>query len=194
MIVSFGMVLLIPLAFPVYKREMGSHMYSATAYYFASTLSNMCIYFFYPLVCSCLTFPFYKFRDHDFQAFMYWLLISGCMALAGLCYGQVIGTFIKDDYTALTWLLQSLTIYCLGAGLMVNNASENWFGKFLEYISPLRFGNELGLRRLLTDRDKIDDYILDYFGFTWGETTCYLALIAYSMFFFLLGWVIMVYK
>lgn len=104
-IVAFGMVLLIPLAFPVYKREMGSHMYSATAYYFASTLSNICTYFFYPLLVSILTFPFYKFRVGDFEGYMYWLLISSLMAFAGLCYGQVIGTFINDDYTALSWLL-----------------------------------------------------------------------------------------
>ena len=99
------MVLLIPLAFPVYKREMGSHMYSASAYYFANTLANICTYFFYPLFVTALTFPFYKFEVGDFEAYLHWLLISGLMAFAGLCYGQVIGTFINNDYTALSWLL-----------------------------------------------------------------------------------------
>ena len=93
-IVSFGMVLLIPLAYPVYKREMGSHMYTAASYYWASTFANVCTYFFYPLVVSALTFPFYKFRDAGFIEYLNWLLISGMMAFAGLCYGQVIGTFI----------------------------------------------------------------------------------------------------
>ena len=188
------MVLLIPLAFPVYKREMGSHMYGASAYYFANTLANICTYFFYPLVVTALTFPFYKFKDDDFEAYLSWLLISGLMAFAGLCYGQVIGTFINDDYTALSWLLQSLTIYYLGAGMMVNSASSNWFGDFLQYISPLRYGNELGMRRLLTDKDRIKDGVLEFFGFTWGEGMCYMAISLYSLFFFVLGWIIMVYK
>ena len=86
-IVSFGMVLLIPLAYPVYKREMGSHMYTAASYYWASTFANLCIYFFYPLVVSALTFPFYKFRGTGFNEYLNWLFISCMMALAGLCYG-----------------------------------------------------------------------------------------------------------
>ena len=86
-IVSFGMVLLIPLAYPVYKREMGSHMYSAASYYWASTFANLCTYFFYPLVVSALTFPFYKFRDAGLIEYLNWLLISSMMAFAGLCYG-----------------------------------------------------------------------------------------------------------
>ena len=106
----------------------------------------------------------------------------------------MIGTFITDDYTALSWLLQSLTIFYLGAGMMVNSSTTNWFGTFLQYISPLRFGNELGLRRLLTGRDLTEDAILDIFGFNWGEETCYLALIGYSAFCFVLGWAIMVFK
>ena len=81
------MVLLIPLAFPVYVREMGSHMYSATAYYTAATLANICTYFFYPLLVSILTFPFYQFKADDFWGFCNWFLVSGLMAFAGLCYG-----------------------------------------------------------------------------------------------------------
>ena len=81
------MVLLIPLSIPIYKREMGSHMYSATAFYFAGTLSNICTYFFYPFLVSALTFPFYKFEVDDFKAYMVWLLISGLMAFTGLTYG-----------------------------------------------------------------------------------------------------------
>jgi len=42
-ICSFAMVLQIPLGYPVYKREMGSHMYSASAYFFANTIANLCI-------------------------------------------------------------------------------------------------------------------------------------------------------
>jgi len=105
MIVAFGMVLLIPLAFPVYKREMGSHMYTASAYYLACTLANMCIYLMYPLLGASLTFPFYKFEVDGFEAYLHWLLICGLMAFAGLTFGQVIGCFVQDDFTALVVLL-----------------------------------------------------------------------------------------
>lgn len=78
--------------------------------------------------------------------------------------------------------------------MMVNSATSNWFGDFLQYISPLRFGNELGMRRLLTSRNYIEDIVLNFFGFTWGVGMCYMALVLYSAFFFLLGWAIMVFK
>ena len=79
--------------------------------------------------------------------------------------------------------------------MMVNASTANWFGKFLNYISPLRFANEVGMRRLLKDRDKqINEYILEYFGFTWGGNWCYLAIMIYTTFFFLLGWFVMAYK
>jgi len=86
-ICAFGMILLLPMAYPVYRREMGSRMYSATAYFFASTLSNICVYAFYPLLVSCFTFYFYEFEDDSFGAFMLWLSIQFVMAVAGICFG-----------------------------------------------------------------------------------------------------------
>ena len=78
--------------------------------------------------------------------------------------------------------------------MMVNSATSNWFGDFLQYISPLRFGNELGMRLLLKERDTLHDQVLEFFGFTWGEWQCYAALAGYTMFFFLIGWITMAYK
>ena len=70
MICAFAMVLIIPMAYPVYRREMGSHMYSASAYFFAATLSAVCINIFYPLLVSILTFWFYGFPDESFSGFL----------------------------------------------------------------------------------------------------------------------------
>ena len=125
------MVLMIPLAWPVFQREMGSHMYSASAYFISATASNICINMFYPLLVSLLTFFFYGYPISNFEGFMYFLLIEATAALAGLCFGQVIGSFVHTEYTALTVLLQTLTVYYLGSGMLVNAAESNWFGTFL---------------------------------------------------------------
>lgn len=69
------MILLIPLAFPVFKREMGSHMYSATSYFIATTLSNICTNIFYPLLVSLLTFWTYGFPIDSFTGFLAFLAI-----------------------------------------------------------------------------------------------------------------------
>ena len=186
---------MIPLAFPVYKREMGSHMYSATSYFIAATLSNMCVNIFYPLLVSLLTFWFYEFPISTFEGFMYFFLIETAGALAGICFGQVIGSFVSTEYTAMTWLLQTLTIYYMGSGMMANAATTNWFGTFLQYISPLRFLNELSFRRMLAGRNVIiSDLILNQLGFTWGYTACSIAILSYMVVCLVLGWFFMTYR
>mgnify|MGYP003883523903 CR=1 FL=1 len=125
------MVLMIPMAFPIYRREMGSHMYSASAYFIAATASNICVNMFYPFLVSLLTFWFYQYPISSFDGFLMFLLVQATGGLAGLCFGQVIGSFVTTEYAALMTLLQSLTIYYMGSGMMVNAATANWFGTFL---------------------------------------------------------------
>ena len=104
-ICSFAMVLMIPLAFPVYRREISSHMYSPSAYFWAATLSNSIIHVFYPLLVSMLTFWFYGFPVGGLKGFGAFFLIELVGAICGICFGQVIGSFVRTEYTAMTWLL-----------------------------------------------------------------------------------------
>lgn len=194
-ICGFSMILLIPMAFPVFKREMGSRMYSATSYFIAATLSNICTYLYYPLLMSTLCFWFFEMPDNSFWAYILWLFCMTSGALAGIFFGQVIGSFVHTEYAAITWLLQTLTIYYLGAGIMVNAATgSNWFGDFLQYISPLRYLTEIALRRMLSGRPEVvQTSVLEELGFTWGSTLCYSLLYFYMFYCFLLGWFLMWY-
>ena len=146
------MVLLIPTAYPVFKREMGSRMYSASAYFWAATASNICANIFYPLLVSTLTFWFYGYPIDTFGGFILFFLVEASAAMMGICFGQVIGACVENETTALTWLLQSLSIYYLGAGMLISAADANWLGVFFQWISPLRYVNELALRRILAGR------------------------------------------
>ena len=104
-ICAFAMVLMIPMAFPVYRREIGSHMYSPSAYFWAATLSNVLIHIFYPLLVSLLTFFFYGFPIEGIEGFIYFFMIEVVAALCGISFGQVIGSFVRTEYVAMTWLL-----------------------------------------------------------------------------------------
>ncbi len=67
---------------------------------------------------------------------------------------------------------------------MLVNAGNgaNWFGTFLQWISPLRYINELAMRRMLAGRDQfVQDWILTELGFTWGVTTCLIAAVLYMI-------------
>ena len=52
-------------------------------------------------------------------------------------------------------LFQVLIGYYNGSGVMVNAGPDSThFTKFLTYISPLRYLNELGMRLMLAGRDE----------------------------------------
>ena len=167
-------------------------MYTPTAYFIAATLSNVCVNIFYPLLVSLLTFFFYGFPETNFEGFFCFFLIESSGALMGICFGQVIGSFVQTEYAAMSWLLQSTTVYYLGAGMLSNSQSANWFGTFVQFISPLRYLNELAFRRMLAGRNElINAVILDQLGFTWGVPLCSFAIGMYMTVCLLLGWFLM---
>jgi len=51
---------------------------------------------------------------------MLFFLIELCAAVMGLCYGQLIGSIVYTEYFALLTLMQTITIYYLGAGILIN--------------------------------------------------------------------------
>ena len=154
-ICAFAMILLIPMALPVFKREMGNRMYTPAAYFWATTASNICTNIFYPVLVSCLTFWFYGYPIDTFSGFFLFFLVEASGALMGICFGQVIGSIVDNENAAITWLLNSLSVYYLGAGMMINASNANWLGVFFQWISPLRYVNELAMRRLLAGRPQV---------------------------------------
>ena len=74
-ICSFAMCLMIPMAYPVFQREMGSHMYSPSAYFVANTCSNILVNMFYPFLVSGITFWFYGYPITNFGGFLCFLAV-----------------------------------------------------------------------------------------------------------------------
>ena len=184
------MVLLIPTSYPIFKREMGSHMYSATAYFVAATMANVLVNIFYPIIVSLLSFWWYQYPVSDLYGFLCFLLVMMTAAMCGVAFGQVIGSFARTEMTALIVLMQTLTTYYMGAGVLSNASASgsNWFGTFLQWISPLRYLNELALRRMLAGRlDIIQNGILEKFGFEYGVFWCSFALASYIVVCLLIG-------
>ena len=81
----------------------------------------------------------------------------------------------------------------MGSGMMVNAGTTNWFGSFLQWISPLRYLNELAFRRMLAGRlEFINNVILEQLGFTWGVMWCSVAIFCYMVVALTLAWFLMV--
>ena len=64
---SMAQVLQIPVARPVFMREVANRMYSTSAYYLASSTASMFSFFIYPLVVTLVSFYFFKLDNHSFS-------------------------------------------------------------------------------------------------------------------------------
>ena len=58
---SFAQVLQIPVARPVFMREISNRMYGTTSYYMASIAVSLFTFGLYPLISSLVSFPFFGF-------------------------------------------------------------------------------------------------------------------------------------
>ena len=134
-------------------------MYTVAPYFLASFCSNVCTYVIYPILVSFLTFFFTDYPDGGFSGFMKFFLIELTGPVMGLCYGQLIGSIVYTEYFALLTLMQTITIYYLGTGLLINAESSNWLATFFQWISPMRYTNEMAFRRIMDGRPKffVDD-------------------------------------
>lgn len=86
-----------------------------------------------------------------------------------------------------------MILFNLGAGSFSNLGNSNWMGTFLSYISPMRYASELLLRRLLSEKF-YQDYVYEFFHYEYGVATCYSVLAGFAVFYFLLGWLILLIK
>ena len=59
---SFAQVMQIPLARPIFSREITNGMYSTSAYYLATITASLMSFFLYPIVTAFVSFFFFDFE------------------------------------------------------------------------------------------------------------------------------------
>jgi len=69
--------------------------------------------------------------------------------LLGSSYGFMVGCIFDSDQIGIIWMLYTVIVFDMGAGVFTNLRDANFIVKFLSYISPLNFANQLLMRRLL---------------------------------------------
>lgn len=84
----------------------------------------------------------------------------------------------------------------MGAGFLANASNNaNYLVLFLSYVSPLHYSGELLLRRILAGRNEdINQQILDFFGYDYGNLKCVLILIGFWVGFTILGWAVLLFR
>eukprot|EP00347_Sterkiella_histriomuscorum_P011999 403370276 len=188
--ISIGMaqILQIPLLNPVYYREKASGFYSVHAYYLAVFITSLTMLIFYPFIVGFGVFYFIKPMNQSANNLFRYIAVLVMEALIGSSYGFMMGCIFDNDQTGIIMMMYTVIVFDMGAGVFTNLKNANFVIKFLSYISPFRYANELLLNRLL-DQNPSKDFVLNYYTYTYGEGTCFAVLASFVVLFFIVGWI-----
>ena len=191
---SFAQVLTIPLNRPLFVREVSNRMYSGTPYYLALATSSVFTFVLYPIVASIPSFYFFELEESSIESLLNWMGILMLCAISGAFWGYALGTLVEADSTATSANMLSIMVFCYGAGIYANTAAgANLVVQILSYISPIRYSCELLLRRVLAGKLG-GEQVLEAFGFEWGSDHCMMMLVLWTLFCFIIGWIVIVWK
>ena len=191
---SFAQVLQIPVARPIFIREVSNRMYGTTAYYLSMATATATMFILYPIVVTISSFFFFDFDEGGFGAMMDWMFILSLTAIAGGFWGFTFGTFMKNEVAATQLNMLFLIMFSFGAGFYANTGNgANIVVQLITYISPMRYSTELLLRRVVAGKDGGDN-LLTYLGFDWGTSTCVTMLGIFIIACFFAGWLSLLWK
>ncbi len=97
------------------------------------------------------------------------------ISIIGSGIGFSISVLFESDSTGFSGLFFATILTNLGSGLLVNRTT-NQYSLFLTSISPLRYGSEIMLRRILS-KDASHDVVLGLLNLNGGDKYCFACLV-----------------
>lgn len=167
---------------------MANRTYSASAYYLASSIASLFVFFLYPCFTALISYWYLGFEDMSWTSMLRWMLPLSLPAFAGSLWGFTLGTFFKNTTNCLQCNLVFIMLFNLGAGHTTNLSTANYFAKFISTVSPVRYGTELLMKQVVKGKAG-EPYIMALLGFTKSETECYLCVLAICTVLFCAGWI-----
>lgn len=119
-------------------------MYSVHAYYLAVVCMALSTGFIYPILNTLFSFYFYRFEAST-PADMFTYMAACCvLGLCGSFMGLAVGTVTDNDMAAILIATSFVNVFGLCSGCIANTSSDsNFVVKFLSWISPIHYGNEI---------------------------------------------------
>ena len=154
----------------------------------AQAAASVMVFCIYPCFTALISFWFFGFEHPDVYGLLDWIFCLALPAFAGSLWGFSFGTFFKSEATALQANIIFILMFNLGAGHTTNlGKGANYFATFIATISPVRYGAEMLMYRILKG-STAEQFVLHNLGYTSGNQTCILALLLFSVLCFLVGW------
>lgn len=129
---------------PIFLREQASRMYGVVPYYLAKDLIELPVAIMLPFLFSL----FYLGMGTDVTLYQFsnFYLIQFLVYLSTSAYGQVIGSLFGSAETACFFAPVILMPFMMFSGFLTNlDTFPRWIG-WIQYLSPIRYGFEAGMR------------------------------------------------
>ena len=125
-------------------------MYTTSAYYISYSLAGLLVFFLYPCFTAMISYWFFGFDNPKVGDMLDWMFCLALSALSGSMWGYTLGTFFSSESTALNVNIVFILLFNSGAGHTSNiGKNVNYFGKLISTISPIRYGTEMLMSRIL---------------------------------------------
>jgi hypothetical protein len=181
--------MIIPAVFPIYKREVMNNMYRPWPYFIMRVIMSAFTFLIYPFSITMTIIWFLGIPTLTFSYFIGFWLTMTLIALVGSALGLTVGALFPNPFTALNVNQMIIIIFTFGGGLYVNTgAGANILVRVISWISPLKYGCEMLLRKFLEGKPEIwVDHVLDDLGFTKGYAACVFILLTFYLLYLILG-------
>lgn len=169
-------------------KEVRGQMYSTNSYYWAKSLSDMIIFCF-PVIFSTIIGYYMTGMHQSWESFELLLLSCILLSILGGSLGLYAGTTSTDIKAVIQIMPLFFVPFILLGGFMINTGSLGW-ANFLGYISPIKYGMELIVRAEFENTLSTEDcdYLLWFFHYDLGVSTCVIVLLGIVVAFRLLAW------
>jgi len=121
------------------------------------------------------------------------LLTSLLTSLIGSNFGFMWSTLWDDEASAVSSVFVYVMLATLGAGQFVNIGNQTLAVKIISSLSPLRYSVERNFRRIIKGQ-KFEAILTEMFGFRHGDRESLHTLIWFAVTFFVVGWILLVYR
>lgn len=128
---------------------------------------------------------------------MVFLMILWLVCLTGMTTGITFGSIFDKFDDGFRWMQILVIAFLMSSGIFANvsKGGGSAFVYYLQFVSPTRYGVELMMKQELLGRNPlVNKTLLNYLGFDWSQWRLYSFLVAYCVFMFFVGYLVLLYK
>ncbi|KAJ1812529.1 hypothetical protein LPJ56_005476 [Coemansia sp. RSA 2599] len=123
----------------VFQRERAAGYYGLPAYYASKNIVELPIQICVPIIYSCISYWLLGLR-RDADKFFIYMATTVCLNLCGFSFGMFLGAMFSSLAAILSALPLLFLPFLLFGGLFVNTGNSTVWLRWLQWISPIKYG------------------------------------------------------